>query len=49
MGCNEKLFNVGSVWPGVRTRTTDDIEVVMKIPWHAEGYVQAAFMVTSHV
>ncbi|ETI49380.1 hypothetical protein F441_06718 [Phytophthora nicotianae CJ01A1] len=40
MESNEKQLYVGSVWPGVETRTKDNDEVTMKTPWQSLGYVK---------
>ncbi|KAL4159962.1 hypothetical protein PRNP1_000534 [Phytophthora ramorum] len=40
MESNEKQLYVGSVWPGVETRTEDNGEVTMKTPWQSVGYVK---------
>ncbi|GMF09256.1 unnamed protein product [Phytophthora lilii] len=40
MESNEKQLYVGSVWPGVETRTEDNGEVTMKTPWQSAGYVK---------
>ncbi|KAK1939369.1 2-succinylbenzoate--CoA ligase [Phytophthora citrophthora] len=40
MESNEKQLYVGSVWPGVETRTEASGEVTMKTPWQSAGYVK---------
>ncbi|OWZ05389.1 hypothetical protein PHMEG_00022531 [Phytophthora megakarya] len=40
MESNSKQLYVGSVWPGVETRTKDNGEVTMKTPWQSVGYVK---------
>ncbi|KAL3668167.1 hypothetical protein V7S43_007030 [Phytophthora oleae] len=40
MESNDKQLYVGSVWPGVETRTKANGEVTMKTPWQSAGYVK---------
>ncbi|KAF4042252.1 AMP-binding enzyme [Phytophthora infestans] len=40
MESNEKQLYVGSVWPGVETRTKDNGEVTITTPWQSIGYVK---------
>ncbi|POM59636.1 hypothetical protein PHPALM_31603 [Phytophthora palmivora] len=40
MESNSKQLYVGSVWPGVETRTKENGEVMMKTPWQSVGYVK---------
>ncbi|GMF16866.1 unnamed protein product [Phytophthora fragariaefolia] len=40
MESNEKQLYVGSVWPGVETRTEENGEVAINTPWQSAGYVK---------
>ncbi|KAE9001103.1 hypothetical protein PR003_g18661 [Phytophthora rubi] len=40
MESNKKQLYVGSVWPGVETRTEENGEVTITTPWQSAGYVK---------